>query len=84
MATQLNKPVSRVVQMSDKIGAIGNVVVTINHKGLALRGKGKQREFQIPWEKLSSIVERPITMPAKYNSNPIGWLIENSKASTTL
>lgn len=78
MATKLSKPVAREIEFTDTIGNTGFVVVTMTSKGLSLRGKGKQREFNIPWGNLKSIIVPPVNMPAKYSSNAIGWLIEKS------
>ena len=84
MATKLIKPVSRERNFEDDIGNIGPVVITMSQKGITLRGKGKKREFSINWESLRKLIIPPVTMPAKFSSNPYGWLIENSKFTKDL
>ncbi len=79
MATKLIKPVSREKNFQDVHGNIGPVVVTMSPSGITLRGKGKKRIISIPWESLKKSIVAPVNMPAKFSTNPIGWLIENSK-----
>lgn len=75
MATKLTKAVSRETEMEDINGTKGDVVVTIDAKGVTLRAKGKQRKFTIPWEKIGKVADLPLNAPAKYAGNQIGWLV---------
>lgn len=76
MATKLTKPVTRETEITDIHNNKGDVLVTLESKGLRIRGKGTKREFFILYENMRSVVTPPANMPAKYTGNVFGWLIE--------
>jgi len=81
MATKLSKPVTREASMKDLNGASGDVLVTLVPYGVTLRGKGTRRELTLTWEQLqrAAMAAPSPAMPAKFISNPLGWLIETQQ-----
>jgi hypothetical protein len=75
MATKLGKPVTREVTVKDTDGCEGVISVTITADGITVRGKGTQRELSISYGDLTEIAEAPERMPAKFEWNKMGWLI---------
>ncbi len=77
MATKLTKPLSREIQIEDKFGKIGGVVITITSHGIEFRRKGSQkRKLFVEWKGMEKVLGMNPEMPAKYSSNMFGWLIE--------
>jgi hypothetical protein len=78
MATKLNKPVTRVVEIKDVNGVEGDVAVTMTASGLAF-SKGRRKFAQVPWSNMGKLLTLPMNIPAKYAANPFGWLVELSQ-----
>lgn len=76
MATKLNKPVSREVNVKDVFGRAGDVIATFASNGVTLRGKGRQRKVFISWTDIGKHAILPSNAPSKYLGNTIGWLVE--------
>lgn len=76
MATELTKPVSREINITDNFNVSGEVIVTMTIHGIELRRKRTARKLFISWNKLGKMAEIPCNAPAKYISNPLGWLVE--------
>ena len=76
MATKLIKPVSREVNISDAFGHEGPVIVTLSNKGIEVRRKGSSRKIFVTWKMMQKSATIPENAPAKYCSNPFGWLVE--------
>jgi hypothetical protein len=75
MATRLTKPVEREITLTDDLGRCGPVVLKLTGRGLELRAKGKQRKLFVSYRRLKPDL-LPGSIPAKYASNPLGWLVE--------
>lgn len=76
MATKLEKPVSREVNISDEFGNEGEVIVTMKTKGIELRRKGTQRRLFIPWQTVTKGSTLPPNAPSRHVLNPLGWLTQ--------
>tara|TARA_Y100000034_G_scaffold80510_1_gene96618 strand:- start:9587 stop:9829 length:243 start_codon:yes stop_codon:yes gene_type:complete len=76
MTTELTKPVSRETKMTDDFNVTGPVIATMSVHGIELRRKGTSRKLHISWSKIGKLAEIPGNAPAKYLSNPMGWLVE--------
>jgi len=78
MATKLNKPVTRAVDITDIYNNTGEVDVTITGTGIVF-SKGRRKFGVIPWASIAKLSTLPGNFPAKFMGNPMGWLIELSK-----
>ena len=76
MATKLTKNVSREINITDANGVTGPVILTLTPTGLELRGKGKQRTLTFKYSDIRPTL--PANAPAKYSTNPLGWLVEGA------
>lgn len=75
MATKLTKPVSREIVTKDINGTEGDVIVTIDAKGVSLRAKGKKRTLTVPWDVIAKAAPLPLDAPAKFTGNHMGYLV---------
>ena len=78
MATKLNKPVTRVVDITDVYNHTGEVAVTMTGTGIVF-SKGRRKFGVIPWASIAKLSALPGNFPAKFMGNPMGWLIELSQ-----
>lgn len=76
MATKLEKPVSREILIKDEFGNEDTVVVTITVSGVEIRKKGTSRKLTTSWTSLNKVFKLPPNAPAKFVSNPLGWLTQ--------
>jgi hypothetical protein len=78
MATKLEKPLSRELEIHDNFGAKGLVIITIYQNRIEVRKKGTSRVLSVEWNELGKILKVPPKAPARYLGNPLGWLVENN------
>lgn len=76
MATKLTKPVVRETELKDINNVTGPVIVTMDDRGITFRSKGRKRSFFRSWADIAKGAVVPSTAPARFISNPLGWLVE--------
>jgi hypothetical protein len=79
MATKLEKPVKRELEVSDNFGVKGPVIVTMYHDRIEFRRKGSSRKLSVEWGDLNKVLKIPHNAPARFFGNPLGWLVEVQK-----
>lgn len=77
MATKLEKPVSREIEMTDEFGHKGEVILTITGSGVELRKKRSSRKLFMNFKDLGKQMKLPHNAPSRYVQNPVGWLVQD-------
>ncbi len=73
----MSETITKEIQVEDKFGKIGNVLITIDDKGIEFSKKGSSKcKFFVEWSDMSKCFKMNQEMPAKFACNMMGWLIE--------
>jgi hypothetical protein len=73
----MSEIITKEIQVEDKFGKIGNVIITIDDKGIEFSKKGSPKcKFFVEWNRMEKAFTMDPEMPARFSSNMFGWLIE--------